>query len=62
MRIENFPKLKQSDHNPKRDEFIDVSSDPSYFSLDSLFIKLFMGKMAFLAIFMSLSMGMRFFY
>jgi hypothetical protein len=24
MRIENFPKLKQSDHSPKRDEIIDV--------------------------------------
>jgi hypothetical protein len=35
MRIENFPKLKRCDHSPKRDEFIDVSSDPSYFSLDS---------------------------
>jgi hypothetical protein len=37
MRIENFPKLKLSDHSPKRDEFIDVSSDPSYFLLDSPF-------------------------
>jgi hypothetical protein len=37
MRIENFPKLKQSDHSPKRDEVIDVSSDPPYFSLDSPF-------------------------
>ncbi len=37
MRKENFPKLKRSDHSPKRDEFIDVSSDPSYFSLDSPF-------------------------
>ncbi len=37
MRIENFPKLKRSDHSPKRDEFIDVSSDPPYFSLDSPF-------------------------
>jgi hypothetical protein len=37
MRIENFPKLKQSDHSPKPDEFIDVSLDPSYFSLDSPF-------------------------
>ncbi len=37
MRIENFPKLKQSDHSPKRDKFIDVSSDPLYFSLDSPF-------------------------
>ncbi len=35
MRIENFPKLKRCDHNsPKRDEFIDVSLDPPYFSLD----------------------------
>ncbi len=37
MRTENFPKLKRSDHSPKRDEFIDVSSDPPYFSLDSPF-------------------------
>ncbi len=37
MRIENFPKLKRSNHSPKRDEFIDVSLDPSYFSLDSPF-------------------------
>ncbi len=37
MRIENFLKLKRSDHSPKRDEFIDVSLDPSYFSLDSPF-------------------------
>ncbi len=37
MRIENFPKLKRSDHSPKPDEFIDVSLDPSYFSLDSPF-------------------------
>ncbi len=37
MRIENFPKLKRSNHSPKRDEFIDVSSDPSYFSLDGPF-------------------------
>jgi hypothetical protein len=37
MRIENFPKPKRSDHRPKRDEFIDVSSDPPYFSLDSPF-------------------------
>ncbi len=37
MRIENFPKPKQSDPNPKPDEFIDVSLDPSYFSLDSPF-------------------------
>ncbi len=37
MRIENFPKLKQSDHSPRRDEFIDVSLDPAYFSLDSPF-------------------------
>ncbi len=37
MRIENFPKLKRSDHSPKRDEFIDVSLDPAYFSLDSPF-------------------------
>jgi hypothetical protein len=37
MRIENFPKLKRCDHSPKRDEFIDVSSDPPYFSLDSPF-------------------------
>jgi hypothetical protein len=31
MGIENFPKLKRSDHSPKRDKFIDVSSDPPYF-------------------------------
>ncbi len=37
MMIENFPKLKQRDHSPKRDEFIDVSLDPLYFSLDSSF-------------------------
>jgi hypothetical protein len=37
MRIENFSKLKRSDHSPKPDEFIDVSLDPSYFSLDSPF-------------------------
>jgi hypothetical protein len=37
MRIENFPKLKQCDHSLKQDEFIDVSLDPSYFSLDSPF-------------------------
>ncbi len=37
MRIENFPKLKRSDHSPKRDKFIDVSSDTPYFSLDSPF-------------------------
>ncbi len=37
MRIENFPKLKRCDHSPKRDEFIDVSWDPPYFSLDSPF-------------------------
>ncbi len=37
MIIENFPKLKRSDHSPKRDEFIDVLSDPPYFSLDSPF-------------------------
>ncbi len=37
MMIENFPKLKQRDHSPKRDEFIDVSLDPPYFSLDSPF-------------------------
>ncbi len=37
MRIENFPKLKRCDHSPKRDEFIDVSLDPPYFSLDSPF-------------------------
>ncbi len=37
MRIENFPKLKRCDHSPKRDEFIYVSSDPPYFSLDSPF-------------------------
>jgi hypothetical protein len=37
MRIENFQKLKRSDHSPKRDEFVDVSSDPPYFSLDSPF-------------------------
>jgi hypothetical protein len=35
MMIENFSKLKRSDHSPKRDEFIDVSLDPPYFSLDS---------------------------
>ncbi len=40
MRIENFAKLKQCDHSPKRDEFIDVSLDPPYFSLDSPFKKL----------------------
>ncbi len=39
MRIENFPKLKRCDHSPKRDEFIDVSLDTPYFSLDSLFKK-----------------------
>jgi hypothetical protein len=37
MRIENFQKLKRSDHSPKRDEFVDVLSDPPYFSLDSPF-------------------------
>jgi hypothetical protein len=37
MRIDNFPKLKGCDHSPKRDEFIDVSLDPPYFSLDSPF-------------------------
>jgi hypothetical protein len=37
MMIENFQKLKQRDHSPKRDEFIDVSLDPPYFSLDSPF-------------------------
>ncbi len=37
MRTENFPKQKRSDHSPKRDEFINVSSDPPYFSLDSPF-------------------------
>jgi hypothetical protein len=37
MRIENFPILKRCDHSPKRDEFIDVSLDPPYFSLDSPF-------------------------
>jgi hypothetical protein len=37
MRIENLPKLKRSDHSPKRDEFIDVLSDPPYFSQDSPF-------------------------
>jgi hypothetical protein len=36
-RTENFPILKRSDHSPKRDEFIDVSLDPSYFLLDSPF-------------------------
>jgi hypothetical protein len=36
-RIENFPKLKRCDHSLKRDEFIDVSLDPPYFSLDSPF-------------------------
>jgi hypothetical protein len=35
--MENFPKLKRSDHSPKRDEFVDVSLDPAYFSLDSPF-------------------------
>ncbi len=37
MMIENFPKLKRRDHSPKWDEFIDVSLDPPYFSLDSPF-------------------------
>jgi hypothetical protein len=37
MMIENVPKLKQRDHSPKRDEFIDVSLDPPYFSLDNPF-------------------------
>ncbi len=37
MMIENFPKLKWCEHSPKRDEFIDVSLDPPYFSLDSPF-------------------------
>ncbi len=37
MRIKNFQKLKRRDHSPKRDEFVDVSSDPPYFSLDSPF-------------------------
>jgi hypothetical protein len=37
MRIENFAKLKRCDHSPKWDEFIDVSLDPPYFSLDSPF-------------------------
>ncbi len=37
MRIENFPKQKRCDHSPKQDEFIDVSLDPPYFSLDSPF-------------------------
>jgi hypothetical protein len=37
MSIENFPKLRRCDHSPKRDEFIDVSLDPPYFSLDSPF-------------------------
>jgi hypothetical protein len=38
MRIEKkFAKLKRCDHSPKREEFIDVSLDPLYFSLDSPF-------------------------
>jgi hypothetical protein len=37
MMIENFPKLKRRDHSPKQDQFIDVSLDPPYFSLDSPF-------------------------
>ncbi len=37
MMLENFPKLKRCDHSPNRDEFIDVSLDPPYFSLDSPF-------------------------
>jgi hypothetical protein len=37
MRIENFQKLKRSDYSPKRDEFVDVLSDPPYFLLDSPF-------------------------
>ncbi len=37
MMTENFPKPKQCDHSPKRDEFIDVLLDPPYFSLDSPF-------------------------
>ncbi len=37
MRIENFAKLKRCDHSPKWDEFIDVSLDSPYFSLDSPF-------------------------
>ncbi len=46
MMIENFPKLKRYDHSPKRDEFIDVSLDPPYFSLDSPFnqIQHFIGR------------------
>jgi hypothetical protein len=48
MRIENFPKLKRSDHSPKPDEFIDVSLDPSYFSLDSPFNTGFLAPMTFL--------------
>ncbi len=40
MRIENFAKLKRCNHSPKRDEFIDGSLDPPYFSLDSPFKKL----------------------
>ncbi len=37
MMIENFSKLKRRDHSPKQDQFIDVSLDPPYFSLDSPF-------------------------
>ncbi len=41
MRIENFAKLKRCEHSSKRDEFIDVSLDPPYLSLDSPFNYLF---------------------
>ncbi len=37
MMIENFPELKRRDHSPKQDQFIDVSLDHPYFSLDSPF-------------------------
>ncbi len=46
MMIENFPKLKRRDHSPNRDEFIDVSLDPPYFSLDSPFKGIFLGAPA----------------
>ncbi len=41
MMLENFLKVKQRDYSPKRDEFIDVSLDLPYFSLDSPFKGLF---------------------
>jgi hypothetical protein len=41
MMIENFPKLKRCDNSPKQDEFIDLSLDPYYFSLDSPFKVIF---------------------